>query len=1765
MPKGSKSKKGIDNTSSDATGNSSDSISFNKRKSASIKHQLTALNKTLSSHRLDELDEAELSVHLEYVESIHDNFDHVHSILEEADPRELDGVGRAEFFDVYLEVKAKLSRQLNSHRKTNIRHSSTARHFALEESPATLFSSQRKSRLPELKIPKFSGAYIDWPNFFAMFSSVIDKDLELSKVEKLQHLRTSLQGAALETICSLEPVEENYDKAIALLKNRFDNKLLIFQAHIRAIIELKSVDKGSANRLRELCDNFNSHLRALNTMATPEQISDGLLIHLVTRKFDQKTQEKWEEDLPMQTLPTLNSMTSFLEKRCRIMENLEGATQTLSNQIGKHSNANKGMRNALVASSSSSSFCIFCDSKEHYINSCLKFLNLSPNLRYKEAKRLQLCLNCLRKGHSLQRCKSGHCRHCPGKHNSLLHMNPHTSSISPSSNLPTIEATAPSQQTLISSLTSSTVAQAPNSGANSNVLLATAILSVKNRSGDSVPCRAILDSASQINFVTARLANMLQLPFKQSAILISGIGESNFVADKEIDVFAQSQDKGYNTSFTAVVTPSITDYRPNFSLSSEWIIPSNINLADPLFFKPQRIDLLIGAGLFFDLMCVGQIRIASNLPLLQKTRLGWVVAGGVSYTNKQSSSLAACSKNVFEHQHNNSLNDIVKRFWEIENCFDSTPPPSKEDDWCEQHFKKYFSRLTSGEYSVRLPTKTGFSDLGDSYNRALRRFKGLERKLENNHNLRTQYIHFMSEYISLNHMSLATPGPTTKTFFLPHHCVQKFDSTTTKLRVVFDGSAKTTTGYSLNDLLLAGPTIQAKLFKTLLQFRFRKFALCGDICKMYRCVRMTSPDEYLQCILWRENPLDEVKVYKLDTVTYGTKSAAFLAIRAMHQLSYDEEGSFPIGAKIVRRDFYVDDLISGGDTIEEVIEIRRQVKGLLQRGGFNIRKWCSNEDGALQGVLDSDCENLLKFHDGSDVAKTLGLIWDPKTDNFLFSFSPIDNNARTTKRTILSHIAKIYDPLGLVSPVITKAKIFLQILWKEKLQWDESLPQLLQTTWNDICVQLGLVSSFKFPRFVLTPNSSWEIHAFCDASLAAFGACVYIRSECDGILKSCLLCAKSRVSPLKSLTIPKLELSAALLLAELVAPISLDFPHSHTVHCWSDSMVTLSWLREQPTNFNIFVSNRVSQIQTLTKGMTWHHVPTSLNPADILSRGCTPKELLNSELWRSGPQFLSRRQSDWPNLLDLLTDLPERRRKVLVASQLRDITLDCKYHNSFERLQRIFAYIYYFCQPHRTRVDGQPLTPLNIKMGTHLLIRNIQQIHFAAELKPLRFDKKLNSSSKLHSLNPFIDSFGLLRVGGRLQNSLLDFEAKHPPLLPKHHPVTNAIIDHFHRKYLHAGPQSVLASIRQQYWPIGGRKTVASVINKCIRCFRLKPIIYEHIMGSLPADRVQANRTFFTTGIDYCGPFYYKSEVRSRPPIKCYICVFVCFSTKACHLELTQDLSTSSFLAALKRFICTRGKPHTIWSDNATNFVGAKNELQELSQLFSSNSHNTEVTNQCNLEGISWKFIPPRSPHFGGLWEAAVKSAKFHFLRTVGLSILTFEELRTLVCEIGAIVNSRPLCPISENPDDLNVLTPAHFLIGAPFTSVVEPDVTGLDISRLSRWQRVCHMQQVFWKRWSSSYLSLLQERVKWRKSTGIVQVGNMVILKEENLPPLKWRLGRVESLIRGADGVARIAIIYTANGLVKRAVGKIAVLPIETEAVGDLHLPTGGGCSQQH
>ncbi|XP_036346965.1 uncharacterized protein LOC118756301 [Rhagoletis pomonella] len=590
-------------------------ISLYKKRTLSLKKQLDDINQQLSPDSLRSLDEVDIAMYLELVERLRTSFDEAQSCLEAEDHSELASEASWSFARLHMEVKGKLTRELN-HRRADVAHSSTARPFVIDDASPSFIISQR-NRLPELQIQYFSGEYTEWPDFIAMFNSVINNCAELSKIEKFQHLRANLRGAALDTVRSLEPSDTNYDKALDLLKKRFGNRLLNFQAHIKEIFALKKVESGCASGLRSFSDKLNAHLRSLQTMATGEQIADGFLIYLISQKLDTKSQIKWEEDLPINSLPTWTSVATFLKKRCRMLENVEATVPAASSTsvAGKRSpHGNSSSRKALVTSSS---LCSFCGSTSHWIYGCSQFGDLSPASRYKEAKRLQLCLNCLRQGHTLNKCKSGHCRQCTSKHHSLLHMHKGEQPTSLRSADNTGAETAPT-----SSMRVQQVATAASS--ENFVLLATAIIHIRNRTGCYVPCSELLDSASQVNFVTWRLVNQLKLETKKISTSISGIGASNFVANRAVDIFARARSDDYTFPFEAIVANTITDHQPNFDLNIDsWNIPPNAKLADPLFYKSQRIDVLLGASIFFELMCVGQIKLAKNLPILQKTRLGW--------------------------------------------------------------------------------------------------------------------------------------------------------------------------------------------------------------------------------------------------------------------------------------------------------------------------------------------------------------------------------------------------------------------------------------------------------------------------------------------------------------------------------------------------------------------------------------------------------------------------------------------------------------------------------------------------------------------------------------------------------------------------------------------------------------------------------------------------------------------------------------------------------------------------------------------------------------------------------------------------------------------------------------------------------------------------------------------------------------------------------------------------------------------------------------
>lgn len=958
---------------------------------------------------------------------------------------------------------------------------------------------------------------------------------------------------------------------------------------------------------------------------------------------------------------------------------------------------------------------------------------------------------------------------------------------------------------------------------------------------------------------------------------------------------------------------------------------------------------------------------------------------------------------------------------------------------------------------------------------------------------------------------------------------------------------------------------------------------------MYRQILIKPEERKFQRIFWRSDFNSPMKIYELNTITYGTASAAYLATRCLVQLGIENKDKYPLASQALLHDFYVDDLLTGVNSIEEGIKLKRDISEILLSAGMELRKWASNEPKIIQGQANVN-NKTISIHGDKD-PKTLGLLWDPSNDKLKYRVNFSDTR-KITKRTILSLIAQIFDPLGLVGPAIIQAKIIMQRLWSLQLDWDETVPQELHHAWTTTYEQLNDINKIIVDRHVTIKNcKEIEFHGFCDASEVAYGACIYVCSTNEaGKRTSHLLCAKSRVAPLKATSIPRLELLGAVLLAQLAHKVSLAWNLQRKQwFFWSDSMVALAWIKSPSNKWKPFVANRVAEIQDLTS-KNWNHVESAMNPADLISRGVNAQELSESSLWWHGPSWLIREHTHWPtNQRVSLESLPEQKNiaktfltqlnaeKTDTSKSSRlpspNIIINFERFSSFTKLTRTVACVMRYInnikmkvalkkaslsskidnnqKPNSIAFSGQEL-----QHATYMIIKWAQSESFVTEIADLQKNKALTKNSKLLQLTPFLDKDGLLRVGGRLKNTNLPFDNKHPMILSPSHRISHLLIKYEHLRLLHAGCQAVLASLRTNYWILNGKNAVKKVLHECITCYRAKPIGQTCLMGDMPALRLMPTRPFLNCGVDYAGPFLIKEKTRSKISIKAYICIFVCFVTKAVHIELATDLSTDAFLNCLKRFVSRRGLCQNIYSDNGTNFIGAKNALNELGKLIADKNFRDRIINFASMEKITWHFIPPRAPHFGGLWESAVKSAKYHLKRVIGETRLTFEELYTVLAQVEACMNSRPLSPLSNDPNDLTPLTPAHFLIGDTLKALPQANVSEIKDNRLNRYEHLQKILQHFWNRWQKEYLPQLQTRQKWTSSPPAIEKDTMVIIKEDNLPPLHWPLGRVILTHPGKDGHVRVVSIKTAKGVIKRPISKICVLPIPKNQTDDLNNP---------
>lgn len=1701
--------------------------------------------KKLSSTNFDECAMVEdLEFRLKQCEKYFDSFTTAHTsvICQAIEAGECLKLNKefSEYEDKFQTMAVALESKISLRRKLEEERGSSSFETTHDTSFRSSYSSHNHNsnvKLPKLEIPKFDGDCTNWPEFRDLFSSLIHEKNSVPNVQKMQYLKMNLTGSAANVIKHLQVNGDHYNDAWAALNKRYNNKKLLINNNLKRLLSQRYVKAENADELRQLLDTTKEIICTLKNLGEPTEKWNSVVVFVIAQRLPTETAALWENQTARnESIPLLEELEIFLENRFRTIEMIEKRAAYKSNQFNANKrNFNKVeykcnvVENKNDNENKNSRKCPMCN-HDHSIFSCHAFNQLLPMQRLEQVKKLRLCTLCLQ-AHPFKECKSNwSCFKCHKKHNTVLHIEQNTDNA-----------------------TATHVANARVS--NAHVVLATAMIRVKASNGQYMHCRALIDQGSMTSIVTEHIAHRLQLVRQRDDSQICGIsGNAAKTKGRSVIEFTSRFDDEKNSfKSDVVILPKITSWVPSECLHLREHY-SHMKLADPNFDMPGNIDVLLGADVYRELILND---IQKDVLLAQDTVIGWILSGKIEGTNRP----------IISQIHTATLEKQMEKFWEIEEK-QIQPKWTTEESECEEFYARTTKRGSDGRYVVRLPFKREREKLGRTRHIAVSNLLKLEKKFKQSPELKERYKNCILDYLQSGH---AVPVHKTENYFLrkngeeqsydcfylPHLAVVKEQSTSTKTRVVFNASSKSSNGVSLNDTLLIGPTIQYDVIDKINRFRIRKYAFICDVTKMYRQIKMSEDDWQYQRFVWRDNEDDPIQEFSLSTVVFGEASAPFSAIRTVQQIATDYQESYPLAAEILLDNSYVDDLHQNKDTIKEAIDSRDELTYVMRSAGMELSKWASNCSEILDGMPSDRLEKGTQLAiNSSDLSvKTLGLYWDPSNDCFQYN-CPMDEQETTTstKRELLTSIAKIYDPMGWAQPLIIKAKVLMQETWKLKLDWDELLPTELNEKWNECRNQLREIESFKIPRWIgySDADKRIELHGFSDASQSAYGAIIYAKIlHGDGEASIHLLIAKSRVTPLKLVTIPRLELCAAALLSGLFTKVVNAMKLEQVqMYGWTDSQIVLAWLKSpSPDRWKAFVRNKVVEICNVVDKEKWNYVNTKENPADIISRGCSSADLTSSKLWWNGPEWLP----SWvPSTDDTEFETVEEKKEkpVICNIGVPELSIVHKY-SSFARLNRVIGWIYRFANNCRSQSKNYKkyLTISEINAGKEAAVKLIQAEAFSVDIASLKTYGQVDKKSKLASLSPIIDDKGIMRVGGRLENANIPCESKHPIILPHNHSATHALISDAHKSTLHGGKNLTLCAIRAEFWITHGTKTVKAILSKCVRCLRNKPQLQHQLMGQLPPSRVNFSKAFSHTGVDFAGPISIKTRTgRGAKAIKAYIAIFVCMAIKAIHLELVGSLTAPAFIAALKRVIARRGTISDMYSDNATNFLGAIRKLLREWKVheIDAEAFCSQTEEFLSFQKITWHFIPSASPSFGGLWEAGVRSVKYHLRRTIGNSIFTYEEMATVLTQIESVLNSRPLCRLSDNIEDLDALTPNHFLTGQRLVPLPETCYISVKDHLLTRWQLCQKATQEMCARYKSEYLHRLQQRPKWLKTYPNIEVGQLFLIKDENKYVNNWNLGRVVQTHPGADGLVRVVTLKTKSGLLKRPITKLSPLPLE-------------------
>ncbi|XP_065079347.1 uncharacterized protein LOC135702242 [Ochlerotatus camptorhynchus] len=1162
-------------------------------------------------------------------------------------------------------------------------------------------------------------------------------------------------------------------------------------------------------------------------------------------------------------------------------------------------------------------------------------------------------------------------------------------------------------------------------------------------------------------------------------------------------------------------------------------------------------------------------------PIAVKTRLGWCIFGGSGNEGAHSLNYHTCECHSDQQLHN-----AVKDYFLIEDAGvkPSVQLESEEDKRARRIMEETTTRVDE-RFETGLLWRYDNIEFPDSYNMAVKRFECLERKMNRDPELAANIKKQIAEYqikgyahrVTEDELAQAEPK---RVWYLPLGAVTN-PRKPGKVRLIWDAAA-IVDGISLNSMLLKGPDQLTLLPAVLSGFRQYKVGVSADIKEMFHQMLIRMRDRHSQRFVFRSDPLEPLEIYLMDVATFGSTCSPASAQYIKNRNAEEYAEQFPRAVEGILNNHYVDDYLDSFENEEEAERVSREIRSIHEKGGFQLRNWLSNSIAVLRELEEEDPKAskslCLSAVDSSD--RVLGMLWHTTEDELRFSMDlkeeiqrVIDNGERPTKRQMLKCLMGIFDPLGILSVFLVHGKILLQDVWRAGIQWDERVPEDIFGRWIKWTSLFPKISHLRIPRCyfkdaIKKTYEQLQLHIFVDASESAFSAVAYFRVvNAKGESECSIVAAKTKVAPLKPLSIPRLELQAAVLGSRLMSFVQ----ECHTVEVkqrflWSDSATVLAWLRADHRRYKQYVACRVGELLSTTDVAEWRWVPSKLNPADAAtkwSKNPCPKV---TDEWFKGPEFLRFPEENWPKQVKTSAQPDEELRTcfVIKGTTIPEIVVDFSRFSKWRRLLGAVAYVHRFvdnCQRRQRREKPELLylSQNELRKAKDTIMRMVQWNEYPEEMILFsRGHTELPKTSSLYQLTPMLDENGVLRVEGRIGAAPhASFDARFPVILPRKHPVTKLVVDDFHRAFRHGNSETVVNEVRQYYNISRLRTVVKQVSATCQWCKVKKTYPTVPRMAPLPVARLSSfTRPFTYTGIDFFGPLLVKV---GRSAAKRWICLFTCLTTRAVHVEVAHSLSTPSCIKCIRRFVCRRGAPAEIYTDNGTNFKGAERLLREELECIHS-----ELAATFTNTDTKWNFIPPGAPHMGGAWERMVRSIKSAMEAAYNNDRkLDDEGLGTLVVEAEGIVNSRPLTYLPLDAAEGEALTPNHFLLGNS-TGVRQPAVTFSDAASAVKtsWNLIQYQLDVFWKRWIREYLPMLTKRMKWFGEVTPVAVGDLVLVVDDARRN-GWIRGRIKDVVASEDGRVRQAIVQTARGMLRRPVSKLAVLEVESGG----KTGTGGQC----